>query len=171
MNADRVTLYFVDRMGGTLRSKVADHAGDEPLKIRMPMGKGIAGRAALTGQVQIVDNAPSHPDFNPEVDGQTGYQTRTVLAVPVYNHRNEVFAVTQFLNRTDGQPFTPADAERFAPFSKALASSLEACYALVTRPEPEAAEATWIGARPIYRDATWIGQPTQGGGTSSGNSS
>jgi hypothetical protein len=82
------------------------------------------------------------------------------------NHRNEVFAVAQFLNQREGRPFTAADAAKFGAFAKALGVILEGCYLLVTRPEPEPSEATWIGARPIYRDATWIGQPTQSGGGS-----
>jgi putative ABC transport system ATP-binding protein len=169
LNADRATLYFVDREHGMIRSKVAEHEGEEPLKIRIPIGKGIAGRVAATGETQIIDDAWSHPDFNREIDERTGYRTRTVLAMPIYNRKNEVFAVAQFLNKRDGQPFSSADAEKFAEFSKPLAVILEGCYLLATRPQMRDSEATWIGGKPMYREATWIGQaptgpaPTEGG--------
>jgi len=164
LNADRATLYFVDRANGMIRSKVAEHEGEEPLKIRIPIGKGIAGRVAATGETQIIDDAWAHPDFNRDIDERTGYRTRTLLCVPIFNRKNEVFAVAQLLNKKDGQPFTQADAERFSTFSKPLAVILEACYVLATRPQVPEGEATWMGGRPAYREATWIGRAPEGGG-------
>ena len=165
LNADRATLYFVDRAGGMIRSKVAETEGGEPLKIRIPIGKGIAGKVAQSGQPQIIDDAWSHPDFNRDIDERTGYRTRTLMVAPIYNRKNEIFAVAQFLNRKDGQLFTPADVETFTTFSKPLAVILEGCYLLATRPQPSAAEQTWIGRTPMYREATWIGRSTEGTST------
>lgn len=166
LNADRATLYFVDRIGGMIRSKVAETEDGEPLKIRIPIGKGIAGKVAESGQPQIVDDAWAHPEFNRDIDERTGYRTRTLLCAPIFNRKNEIFAVAQFLNRKDGQPFTSADVERFTKFAAPLAVILEGCYLLATRPQLTGAEQTWIGGRPMYREATWIGRSTEG--TSSG---
>jgi putative ABC transport system ATP-binding protein len=164
LNADRATLYFVDRAHGMVRSKIAEHEGTEPLKIRIPIGKGIAGRVAATGETLNVEDAWSHPDFNREIDERTGYRTRSVLAMPIYNRKGEVFAVAQFLNKRDGKPFSSADEQKFTAFSKPLGVILEGCYLLATRPQSSGAEETWIGGRPIYREATWIGRaPTEGG--------
>ncbi len=164
MNAGRTTLYFVDHVSGTIRSKIAEHEGDEPLKIRLPIGKGIAGRVAKTGETLFIEDAYKHPDFNPQTDERTGYRTKQILTMPVYNRRNEIFAVAQFLNRLDDRPFTQADADKFVAFAKPLAVILEGCYLLATRPQAPPEDATWIGGIPAYREATWIGRlPTEGG--------
>src|SRR5512141_2681896 len=77
--ADRCTLFLVDRDRGELWSKVAHGAGT----IRIPLGAGIAGAAAADGASVRIDDAYGDPRFDRDVDRATGYRTRTVLAVPM----------------------------------------------------------------------------------------
>ena len=136
LNAHRATLYLVDPDRGMLRSKIAEQEGAEALEIRVPVGKGIAGRVAKTGEILNIEDAWSHPDSNREVDERTGYRTRSLLCMPVYNRKGEVFAVAQLLNRRDGLPFSRGDTERFAEFAKPLGVILEGCCLVAARSRP-----------------------------------
>jgi putative ABC transport system ATP-binding protein len=136
LNADRATLYLVDAERQILRSKIA-HAGKErPLTIEIPMASGIAGRVASTGQTMNVPDAYAHPDFNQAVDRESGYRTRSILCMPVYDHRNQIFAVAQLLNRRDEQPFTSSDEAKFQQFAGPLGVLLESCTRIGARRAP-----------------------------------
>jgi putative ABC transport system ATP-binding protein len=139
LRADRATLYLVDREKGQLRSKIAHHAGDKPLEIQIPINTGIAGRVAMTGETLNIPDAYSHPDFNPGIDQESGYRTRSILSMPIYDRGKKVFAVAQLLNKEDGQPFNAEDEEKFREFAHPLGIILESCTRLTTRPSASGA--------------------------------
>jgi len=118
--ADRCTLFLVDRERAELWSRVAHGAAT----IRIPLGAGIAGAAAASGAPVRIDDAYADPRFDREVDRATGYRTRTVLAVPMRNTKGEVVGVLQALNRRDG-PFTAEDEELLGALAGPAASALE----------------------------------------------
>jgi GAF domain-containing protein len=95
--------------------KVAENL-EEMGEIRFPVGVGIAGAVAQSGDSIRIDDAYSDPRFNREVDKQTGFRTRSILCLPVKNLRGDVFAVAQLLNRKDGKAFSADDEQRFANF-------------------------------------------------------
>ena len=72
-----------------------------------------------------VDYAYPDPRFNPDVDRQTGFRTRSILCLPLHNTHREIFAVTQLLNRRDGRPFDENDERRFVEFAASLGLLLE----------------------------------------------
>ena len=113
LNAERSSLFLVD--GHSLLLKVSREleGGDE---IRIPVGSGIAGAAAQSGQIINIPDAYADPRFNPDVDKKTGFRTRSILSLPIKNRHGVVFAVAQLLNRKDGQPFDRSDENRFASF-------------------------------------------------------
>jgi adenylate cyclase len=100
MNADRCTLFLVDRVTGSLWSKVAQ--GPNMNEIRVPRGMGIAGHVAVTGEIVNIRDAYQDPRFNPEVDRRTGYHTRTILCMPLRNEKSEIVGVMQVLNKKEG---------------------------------------------------------------------
>ncbi|MFN3476788.1 MAG: ATP-binding protein [Candidatus Methylomirabilales bacterium] len=100
MEAERSTLFILDRDRGELWSKVA--LGLEHQLIRLKLGTGIAGSVALTGETLNIPEAYQDPRFNPEVDRQTGYRTRTILCMPVRHKDGRVVGVLQVLNKKRG---------------------------------------------------------------------
>jgi putative ABC transport system ATP-binding protein len=122
LNADRSSLFLVD--GGYLELKIAEDL-DKMGRIRIPLGSGIAGAVAQTGQAIRIDDAYSDPRFNRDVDKQTGYHTRSIISLPVKNQAGEVFAVAQLLNRKDGLPFDGGDERQFADFIESIGVILE----------------------------------------------
>lgn len=125
LQAERGTIFMVDRQGGRLRSRVAHRDGLAPLFIDVPIGRGVAGKVAQTGKVQNVADAYAHPDFNPDVDRETGYRTRSILCAPIVNRANTVVAVAQLLNKAGGEPFSAEDEATFREFAEPLGLILE----------------------------------------------
>ena len=58
--------------------------GDEDYtSIRVPLGKGIAGTVALTGESLIINNPSCDPRWDSNSDQVTGFHTRNMICVPV----------------------------------------------------------------------------------------
>jgi len=127
LNAERATMYLYDAESEALRSKIAHSDGTRSLEIKISVHSGIAGRVALTGETLNISDAYSHPDFNPIIDKDTGYKTKTILCMPVYDRRKKIFAVAQLLNKRDGQAFSQADELKFREFAGPLGILLESC--------------------------------------------
>jgi len=124
MHAERASLFLVDRERRELVLRVAQ---DLPhgARVVIPLDSGIAGAAATSGRNVSVADAYQDPRFNPEVDRETGFRTRSILCLPLTDRQGEVFAVTQLLNRGDGRPFDTDDERRFAEFAASLGLLLE----------------------------------------------
>ncbi|HET6440171.1 MAG TPA: HD domain-containing phosphohydrolase [Anaeromyxobacter sp.] len=120
VEAERCTLFVADREKGELWSKVALGAEE----IRVPLSAGLAGTVVALGRPLRIDDAYADPRFNPEVDRSTGYRTRSVLAVPMWNTRGEIVGVLEALNRRDG-PFTAEDEQLLGALAGPAASALE----------------------------------------------
>ncbi len=141
LDADRVTLFVVDRETGKLRSRVAQSGTDTLLSIEMDRDRGIAGQVSRTGTPVRLRDAYESPVFNREVDLRTGYRTRSLLCMPVTNAAGTVIAVAQVLNKRNGTEFGPDDEERFREFLVPLGRLLENLLAVEvpTRPpDPKA---------------------------------
>jgi HD-GYP domain-containing protein (c-di-GMP phosphodiesterase class II) len=109
VDADRCSLFLVDRERKELWTKVAQ--GISMKEIRIPMDRGIAGAVAATNTPVNIPEAYEDPRFNQAVDKQTGYRTKSILCVPMRSLENEVVGVLQALNKLDGNPFSPEDEE------------------------------------------------------------
>ena len=124
MQADRSTLFLIDRETGELWSKVATADGQTSMRIRIPADRGIAGYVASTGQTLNIPNAYEDPRFDANVDRQTGYRTRNILCMPIYNSEGELIGVTQLINKHQGN-FTPSDEEFMRAFNIQAGIALE----------------------------------------------
>ncbi|MEB3282815.1 MAG: adenylate/guanylate cyclase domain-containing protein [Lyngbya sp.] len=102
MHADRSTIFLYNKEKNELWSKVAKADGRTMMEIRIPANRGIAGFVASTGQVLNITDAYTDPRFDPSVDQQTGYRTRNILCMPVYNSAGELIGVTQLINKHKG---------------------------------------------------------------------
>jgi CRP-like cAMP-binding protein len=122
ISADRGTLYLIDTARNELWSKVAQ--GSNMVEIRLPIGKGLAGYVAKTGETINIADAYKDPRFNPEIDRKSGYKTRNVLCMPMRNKDGTIVGVFQFLNKKDG-PFTSDDESFIDALSVHAAIALE----------------------------------------------
>ncbi|CAM1293641.1 Uncharacterised protein g792 [Pycnogonum litorale] len=128
VDADRASLFLVDHKTHELYARIFDMGGQQDSseqeeskntkekEIRFPIGRGIAGHVALTGKSLNIPDAYLDERFNRKVDLQTGYQTRNILCMPIFN-RGRVIGVVQMVNKLDGTVFTSSDEEGFSTFA------------------------------------------------------
>ncbi len=98
--SERGTLYILDPARNELWSKVAQ--GPEMVEIRLPVGQGIAGCVAATGEVIRIDDAYADDRFDRNVDRLSGFRTRNILTVPMKNKQEAIIGVLQVLNKEGG---------------------------------------------------------------------
>jgi signal transduction histidine kinase len=122
MGAERCSLYLHDPKSDELWTMVA--LGMEGKVIRIPTSAGLAGSCFLTKEVINLEDAYSDPRFNRELDARTGYRTRSVLCVPIYNRAGEVLGVIQLLNKKTGG-FAPGDETFLKTFGNHAAVFIE----------------------------------------------
>ena len=120
VECDRATVFLVDRDKGELWSKVALGASE----IRFPIGVGIAGTVAKTGQTINIPDAYADPRHNPEIDRRTGYKTNNLLTFPMTGHDGSVIGVFQAVNKHSG-PFTAVDEELLSSLASSAGVAIE----------------------------------------------
>ena len=99
-NAELATIYLIDQARQEVRSKVK--LGNDIAEICIPLGKGIAGTVAATGQMINLPDPYADPRFNPEIDRKTGFKTRSLLTLPMIARSGEVIGVFQIVNKRRG---------------------------------------------------------------------
>ncbi|MEH1871084.1 GAF domain-containing protein [Nostoc sp.] len=114
MNADRSTLWLIDRDRHELWTKITQDDGSTK-ELRVPVGKGFAGIVAVSGKkLNIAFDLYYHPDSDTakKLDQQNGYRTCSLLCMPVFNADQQLIGVTQLVNKKkngDFPPYNPAD--------------------------------------------------------------
>lgn len=98
----RSTLFLVDTRTQELWSKVAEGSLGALSEIRVPIGEGLVGAVAASGAVLNLKNAYEDPRFLDAIDARTGFETRSVLCVPVRDKNGALLGVVQALNHADG---------------------------------------------------------------------
>ncbi len=149
VEAERGTLFVVDETKGEIWSLIAH--GLERQEIRLPLGKGIAGHVAKTGEIVNIPDAYGDPRFNPEVDKRTGYRTRNILCLPIRNKAGKIIATLQLLNKAQGS-FTSEDADFLLALSGHMAVALENAQLHQALLEKERMEKELALARGIQRN-------------------
>ncbi len=104
--ATRGSLFLHDAASGELVSRIAQ--GLKRREIRILDDVGIAGSTFHSGESLIIHDAYNDERFNRQVDADTGFTTKSILATPVRNAKDEIIGVAQVLNKIDGQ-FTEQD--------------------------------------------------------------
>ena len=119
LDADRCSIFFHDKITDELYTHLAvrtDGQADEAIlalegqQIRIKSDEGIAGHVFQTAEVLNVRDTSQDSRFAGGTDKKTGYETRSILSIPLKNRRNNGIGVIQLLNKqTDPGYFTPDD--------------------------------------------------------------
>ncbi len=123
VEADRCSVFLVDEERHEIWTVVAQ--GLEPRVLRLPVGSGIAGYVALTGETVNIPDCYADPRFNPEVDRQTGYRTKNMLCVPMVRARGDVAGVMVAINKLPDGPFNVEDEELLAALGSNAATAVD----------------------------------------------
>jgi len=98
------------------------------VEFTMPVDRtSLAGYAAITGEPLVIDDAYFLPPdveytINRSFDERYGYRTKSMLVIPMKDHKEQVIGVLQLINRKrnwEAVLATPADVEQqVVPYSK-----------------------------------------------------
>jgi GAF domain-containing protein len=139
LQAERVSLFLVD----PVRYELLLVNSPDARGARIPIGTGIVGNVAKTGVSMNIPNAYECPLFNASIDTETGFHTRSVLAVPVSlptasslapakggGSPTNLFdsapiAVLQAINKREGGVFDESDEEAMRVFCIEVAVALK----------------------------------------------
>lgn len=121
LKAERTSLYLIDWDRQEIWTKVAERVDI----FHLPMGEGISGRVAETGEIINVDDARELSCFNPDFDIRHNFRTKSVLCIPLYNRANERIAVLQVMNKIGEPGFNEKDASLLKALASQIAITLE----------------------------------------------
>lgn len=120
--ADRGALFLVDAARNELWSLIAH--GLAKKEIRLPLGQGIAGAVAQTGEIVNLADAYADARFDRGFDERFNYHTRSLLCLPIRDKVEKIVGVLQLLNKKD-TVFTERDIEFLQTLSVHAALALE----------------------------------------------
>lgn len=106
LGADRASIFLWDRPNHLLVGRPA--LGVEEGELRIPDNRGVVGQVIQTGQPLRVNAATEPEQIDRHVDSKLGYQTKTLLCVPMRGRSGELFGAFELLNRLSGD-FTAED--------------------------------------------------------------
>jgi len=119
--ADRCSVWVVDNKNKTLWTKVAH--GIKPIHI--PLSSGIVGQAISKKKQMIINDVQKNSHFNAEVDKKTGYETKTMMVIPMFNQHNKIIGAFQVMNKSQGF-FEDADMKYLMLAASYSAETLDA---------------------------------------------
>ncbi|HEU4413265.1 MAG TPA: GAF domain-containing SpoIIE family protein phosphatase, partial [Candidatus Angelobacter sp.] len=122
VKAERGTVFLVDQKRKEIWSIAA--SGLDHQELRIPFGKGVAGRVAVSGELVNTEDAYSLDFFDPSFDQRLNYRTKSLLSIPIRHHSGEIVGVLQLLNAQNGR-FTPEDIGFLTRLSGHMAMALE----------------------------------------------
>lgn len=119
------SLLLVDEAQQELTFEVSTSDDISTLKhIRVPLGQGIAGLVAVTGQPMAVEDAQQDPRHAAEIAEMTGYHPRSLLCVPLpYN--DSVIGVLELLDKEGAEGFDANDLHALSLFARQAAVAIE----------------------------------------------
>ncbi|CAB5087125.1 hypothetical protein D3OALGB2SA_1065 [Olavius algarvensis associated proteobacterium Delta 3] len=119
------TLMLVDELTDELVFSIPTGPKAQTLRdIRIPKGKGIAGWVAQKQKPVIVNDVRNDPRFYSEVDSAVGFETQSLLCVPL-KARRRLIGVLEVVNKNDGSEFTEKDALLLSIFGSEAALAIE----------------------------------------------
>ncbi|MDR3442410.1 MAG: GAF domain-containing protein [Legionella sp.] len=122
LDAERATLFINDEKHSQLFTEAG--VGLEKKEIRFPNHMGIAGSTFTSGQIVNIPHAYADLRFNPAVDKQTSFFTRSILSAPVRNKNGKIIGVTQVLNKKHGE-FNSDDESQLMAINSQISMSIE----------------------------------------------
>jgi phosphoserine phosphatase RsbU/P len=119
VGADRCSIWLVDTKNKRLWTKVA-HGVTE---LQIPIGQGLVGACVARDETILVNDPSQDERFMRSVDIETGYVTKSVLAMPLRGVDGKPMGALQVLNKPGG--FSPEDVDLLGLCGSYAASTLE----------------------------------------------
>lgn len=123
--ADAAALFLIDREQQDLVFEVAlGDREEEARRFRVPLGEGIAGLVALSGQPMAIANASQDPRHATGIAARIGHSPKSILCVPLYCD-GEVTGVLELLDKRGAASFSQADMQAMGLFANLAATVIK----------------------------------------------
>ncbi|MDF1874846.1 HD domain-containing protein [Sulfurimonas sp. SAG-AH-194-I05] len=121
-SSDRCTVWVVSEDKKKLWTKVAQGTG----AIEVDINSGIVGAAITNEEKIIIEDVYSDDRFNSSIDKQTGYRTKSMMVIPMFDKDDEVIGAFQVINHRGAKgSFDKADMQRLMLASTYAAETVE----------------------------------------------
>ena len=90
----------------------------------MPIGTGIVGHVAKTGQIDVTTDVKHDIRHTPQVDEKSGFVTKSMVSVPLIS-KDKIIGVIQVLNKKGGKTFSRDDIHLLQSLSSGAALALQ----------------------------------------------
>jgi diguanylate cyclase (GGDEF)-like protein len=113
VSAERASLWYWDKSKAQYWTLAASDSG----KLVVPEGSGIVGTSIKNNETIVINNPYEDERFNPQVDRESGFVTKSILCMPITNTRGEVIGAYQAINKFDEKGdagFDEVDEKRLA---------------------------------------------------------
>ena len=125
LRANAASLFLVDEGTEELVFEVAlGEKAAEVKKFRLPLGQGIAGFTAATGQAIAVADVQQDSRWAQEIGRAVEYLPQSILSVPLILG-DRVIGVLELLDKEGGRPFGAGDMETAGRFANQAAIAIE----------------------------------------------
>jgi len=125
LNAEAGSIFLLNEKTKELELKVATNLSEEEIgKIKVPLGKGLAGFVAEKNQSVNIKDVSQDDRFYSNIDHITGFKTKNILTVPLKTS-NKIVGVLQALNKKDGNFFSEEDEILLTEFARLVGLTLE----------------------------------------------
>jgi GAF domain-containing protein len=118
-------LFLIDEEAEELIFQVALGPEAEQVKnLRVPLGHGIAGLVAVSGQPMAISDAKSDPRQAADIAKSVGYEPGSILCVPLF-YDEEVVGVLELLDREGAPSYSASDMTTLGLFAEQAAVAIE----------------------------------------------
>lgn len=125
ISARAASLFLIDEEAQELTFEVAlGPRAQEVKKFRVPLGHGIAGLVAVSGQPIAVSDASNDPRQASDIAEAVGYKPESILCVPLF-YNDRITGVLQLLDKEGGTSFSAGDMEVLGLFANQAAVAIE----------------------------------------------
>jgi transcriptional regulator with GAF, ATPase, and Fis domain len=123
LEAERATIFLLDASGERLIGRPA--LGIKSGELIIDAKTGVVGQVVLSGKPRRVDEdiAAEQAEVNREVGVKVGFETRSLLCVPMFGTEGKVIGAFELLNKIGGN-FTAADEEALAELAAHAATAI-----------------------------------------------
>jgi GAF domain-containing protein len=124
ISARAAALFLVDKTTHELRFEVAlGERADAVKEIRVPLGHGIAGGVAISGQPMAVSDVQQDERWAAEIGERVGYMPDSILCVPLF-YDDTVIGVLELLDKEGAASFDDGDIRTLSLFASQAAVAI-----------------------------------------------
>lgn len=120
LHAQRCSIFIVDKEDNILWTKLSDGIS----RIVIALDAGIVGNTYKTQKPQMVNNPYEDKRFIQSIDKKSGYTTKNIITVPIFDSNRKIIGIIELLNKADAD-FDNKDLEVLTFFANYVSGSLE----------------------------------------------